>query len=78
MAAQNVSLEEKGGAFTGEVSADMVASTGADTVIIGHSERRAIYKETNEEINGKVKAALRNRLHVILCVGESSKREKQA
>ncbi len=70
VAAQNVSLEEKG-AFTGEVSADMVASTGADTVIIGHSERRAIYKETNEEINGKVKAALRNRLHVILCVGES-------
>ncbi|PLX67998.1 MAG: triose-phosphate isomerase [Denitrovibrio sp.] len=68
--AQNISVEEKG-AFTGEVSADMVLSTGADTVIVGHSERRAIYKETNKEINAKVRAALRNNLKVILCVGES-------
>lgn len=68
--AQNISVEEKG-AFTGEVSATMVASTGADTVIIGHSERRTIYGETDEVINAKVKTALRNRLDVILCVGET-------
>jgi triosephosphate isomerase len=70
VAAQNMSLEEKG-AFTGEVSADMIASTGADTVLIGHSERRTLYGETNEIVNEKVKTALRNRLNVILCVGET-------
>jgi len=68
--AQNISVEEKG-AFTGEVSAAMVASTGADTVIIGHSERRVIYGETDEVINAKIKTALRNRLDVIFCVGET-------
>jgi len=70
VAAQNISVEEKG-AFTGEVSADMVVSTGADSVIIGHSERRTLYNETDAIINEKVRVALRNRLDVILCVGES-------
>jgi triosephosphate isomerase len=69
VASQNMSSQEKG-AFTGEVSPAMVLSTGADTVILGHSERRAIYKETDEEINEKVKLALRYKLNVILCVGE--------
>lgn len=70
VASQNISVEEKG-AFTGEVSAAMVASTGADSVIIGHSERRTLYGETDAVINEKVKTALRNRLNVILCVGET-------
>jgi len=70
VAAQNISAEESG-AFTGEVSAGMVVSAGADTVILGHSERRSIYGETNELINTKVKTALRNKLNVILCVGET-------
>ena len=70
VAAQNISVEEKG-AFTGEVSAAMITSTGADSVIIGHSERRAIYGETDTLINAKVKTALRNKLNVILCVGET-------
>ncbi|MGD9807602.1 MAG: triose-phosphate isomerase [Deferribacterales bacterium] len=70
VSAQNISAEEKG-AFTGEVSAPMVASTGADSVILGHSERRTLYGETDAVINEKVKTALRNRLNVILCVGET-------
>jgi len=69
VAVQNISAEDKG-AFTGEVSAAMITSAGADTVIIGHSERRTIYGETDSEINAKVKQALRYRLKVILCVGE--------
>jgi len=69
VAVQNISAEDKG-AFTGEVSAAMIKSAGADTVIIGHSERRTIYGETDSEINAKVKQALRYRLKVILCVGE--------
>ncbi|MGE4318347.1 MAG: triose-phosphate isomerase [Deferribacterales bacterium] len=69
VAAQNMSDQEKG-AFTGEVSADMILSTGADTVIIGHSERRAIYGESDVLINSKVRLALRLGLSVILCVGE--------
>ena len=69
VAAQNMSAEEKG-AYTGEVSADMILSTGADTVILGHSERRNLYGETDEVINLKVRQALRLKLNVILCVGE--------
>ena len=58
------------GAFTGEVSAKMVASTGAQYVILGHSERRAYYHETPEVLKEKVLLALENNLTPIFCVGE--------
>ncbi len=58
------------GAFTGEVSAEMVKSTGADYVILGHSERRAYYHETPEILKEKVNLALENNLKVIFCIGE--------
>ena len=58
------------GAFTGEVSAAMVASTGAQYVILGHSERRAYYHETPEILKEKVKLALANGLKPIFCIGE--------
>ncbi len=67
--AQNMS-EEQSGAFTGEVSGAMLRDVGCTHVIIGHSERRTIYKETNLTINLKIKAALLNNLKPILCVGE--------
>ncbi len=66
---QNMS-EEQSGAFTGEVSGAMIRDVGCTHVIIGHSERRTIYKETNSTINLKIKAALLNNLKPILCVGE--------
>ena len=66
---QNVS-EYDTGAYTGEVSAKMVADIGAKFAIIGHSERRHIFGETNEQIAQKVKQAQKNNLQVILCVGE--------
>ena len=58
------------GAYTGEVSAEMVASTGAEYVILGHSERRAYYHETVEILTEKVKLALANNLKPIFCIGE--------
>lgn len=58
------------GAYTGEVSAAMVASTGAEYVILGHSERRAYYGETAEILKEKVLLALANNLKVIFCIGE--------
>ncbi len=66
---QNMS-EEQSGAFTGEVSGAMLRDVGCTHVIIGHSERRTIYKEANSTINLKIKAALLNNLKPILCVGE--------
>ncbi len=69
VAAENCSDKEKG-AFTGEVSAAMVASTGAKYVILGHSERRAYYHETPEMLKEKVKLALANNLTPIFCIGE--------
>ena len=62
--------DKKSGAYTGEVSAAMVASTGANYVILGHSERRAYYHETVEILAEKVKLALENGLKVIFCIGE--------
>jgi triosephosphate isomerase len=69
VAAENCADKEKG-AFTGEVSAAMVASTGAKYVILGHSERRALYHETPELLKVKVKSALANGLTPIFCIGE--------
>ena len=68
--AQNMHFEEKG-AYTGEVSAEMLKSIGVEYVIIGHSERRAYFAETDETVNKKIKAALKNELKPIVCVGES-------
>ena len=62
--------DKASGAYTGEVSAAMVASTGAQYVILGHSERRAYYGETVDILNEKVKLALENNLIPIFCIGE--------
>lgn len=76
LGAQNCASEASG-AFTGEVSASMLASTGVQFVIIGHSERRSYYGETNIIINKKVRLALQNNLNPIFCCGEVlSEREK--
>lgn len=60
----------KKGAFTGEISPEMVKDAGASYVIIGHSERRQLFAETNELLNKKLKAALETGLKVIFCIGE--------
>ncbi len=70
VAAQNCAAEAKG-AFTGEVSAAMVKSTGATYVILGHSERRGYYGETSEILNKKVALVLENGLTPIYCCGEA-------
>ena len=70
LGAENCADKEKG-AFTGEVSAEMVKSTGAQYVILGHSERREYYKETPEILKEKVQLALKNGLKVIFCIGET-------
>lgn len=62
--------DKASGAYTGEVSAEMVKSTGAQYVILGHSERRAYYHETPEILKEKVNLALANGLKVIFCIGE--------
>jgi len=69
LGAENCADHAKG-AYTGEVSAEMVASTGATYVILGHSERRQYYGETNETLKEKVALALENNLTPIFCVGE--------
>ena len=76
VAAQNCA-EKESGAFTGEVSAAMVKSTGAEYVILGHSERRAYYGETYEILKNKVLLALKNELIPIFCIGEL-KEEREA
>ena len=68
--AQNMHWEEKG-AYTGEVSPNMLKSIGVEYVIIGHSERRQYFNETDETVNKKIKAAFKNGLKPIVCVGES-------
>jgi triosephosphate isomerase len=70
VSSQNCAAEAKG-AFTGEVSAEMVKSTGAEYVILGHSERREYYGETSEILNKKVALALENGLTPIYCCGEA-------
>jgi len=69
LAAQNCSKEVKG-AFTGEVSSEMISSSNGDYVLIGHSERREFFKETNTDLAQKVTRALANNLKVIFCCGE--------
>jgi triosephosphate isomerase len=71
LGAQNCHFEDSG-AFTGEVSAPMLAKLGVSYVICGHSERRAYAHETDEEIGKKIDAVLRNNMSPILCVGESA------
>lgn len=68
--AQNVYWEEKG-AYTGEVSVPMLKEIGCEWCIIGHSERRGYFGETNEDVNKKAKALLGASIHPIICVGES-------
>ena len=68
--AQNMHWEEKG-AYTGEVSGKMLKSIGVEYVIIGHSERRQYFAETDETVNKKIKTALENDLKPIVCVGET-------
>lgn len=67
----------KEGAFTGEVSVSMIKSIGVDYVILGHSERRNIFNESNEEINNKIKSVLDNKMIPILCIGENLKQREE-
>ena len=68
--AQNMHWKEKG-AYTGEISGQMLKSIGVEYVIIGHSERRQYFAETDETVNLQVKSALENNLKPIICVGET-------
>lgn len=74
--AQNMHFE-KSGAYTGEVSAEMLKSINTEYVIIGHSERRQYFAETDETVNKKVKSALDNGLKPIICVGETLEEKEQ-
>ena len=76
VAAQNMHWEEKG-AFTGEVSGLMLSELGVEYVIIGHSERRQYFAETDETVNKKAHAAFRYGLKPIICVGESLTQREQ-
>ncbi|MFN0122631.1 MAG: triose-phosphate isomerase [Blastocatellia bacterium] len=71
VAAQDLSTETKHGAHTGEVCGDMIRDAGCSHVIIGHSERRAMYGETDETVNRKIRAALQFTLTPIVCAGET-------
>ena len=74
--AENMYFEEKG-AFTGEISPDMIVDAGAGYVIIGHSERREYFAETDETVNKKVLKAFEHGLTPIICCGESLKQREQ-
>ncbi len=74
--AQNMHWEEKG-AYTGEISGQMLKCIGVEYVIIGHSERRQYFAETDETVNKKIKAALINGLKPIICVGETLEQREQ-
>lgn len=74
--AENLYWEDEG-AFTGEISAPMLKAVGCTYVIIGHSERRQFFGETDETVNKKLQAALKHNLHAVVCVGETlAQREK--
>lgn len=70
LSAQNLHWDEEG-AYTGEISAEMLVDAGCEYVIIGHSERRAFFNERDNEINRKIKTALKFNLRPIFCVGET-------
>jgi len=70
LGAQDVSVNRQG-AYTGEVSTDMLVDVGVDYVIVGHSERRAYHKEADELVQSKVAACLEDKLVPILCIGET-------
>jgi len=72
LAAQNLFWENEG-AYTGEISAGMILSAGCTAVIIGHSERRQFFGESDESVNKKIKAAIKAKLIPIFCVGETEK-----
>ncbi len=74
--AQNMHWEETG-AYTGEISGSMLKSIGVEYVIIGHSERRGYFAETDETVNKKIKAAFANELKPIVCVGETLEEREQ-
>lgn len=74
--AQNMHFEESG-AYTGEISGKMLKSIGVEYVIIGHSERRQYFAETDETVNKKVKSAFMNGLKPIVCVGETENQREQ-
>jgi triosephosphate isomerase len=71
VAAQDVSTETKHGAHTGEVCGDMIKDAGAAYVIVGHSERRSMYDDTDEVVNRKLRASLHFNLTPIVCIGET-------
>lgn len=75
VSAQNISMKGEG-AFTGEISAKHLVDIGVNWTLVGHSERRTIYHETDEIVGKKVKIALENQLKVIACLGESLEERK--
>lgn len=76
LGAQNCHWEGQG-AFTGEISPAMLAELGCRWVLLGHSERRHVFRETDEEINRKMTAALRHGIAPVLCVGETEEERRQ-
>ena len=75
LGAQNINSNESG-AYTGEISAKMIKEVGVEFIILGHSERREYFNESNEEINKKVNIALKYDLNPILCIGETLEQRK--
>jgi len=75
LAAQNMYWEDEG-AFTGEISGKFLKEVGCQMVLIGHSERRTLFGETDDSVNSKIQAALKNELVPIVCVGENLKQRE--